>query len=810
MTKLTRAPREVTAKTTAIELYPPSDFTVLESQYRLVKYVLPRMLVFTKDDNKYAKMHVEIKEHLNVPYRVFTYDRVNGSRRWSLFALFPVKSNENGETDLDLPELTYAGEPLKAKVISFSEPPLHVLVKILQVAYTRKDEDGQKKARFVGNDKCYIYAMPSDEHGRYHKCLEIEVRGDIQNENVFYIDGHARTFALDSTINPDYINQNTYFTQIPIKDDMVIFNQVKRSTVQQYAKNPSSAPPLYRQRAFTGRRTTLDFHSIESQEDTEQTRGYLTDTFIRGFSKYLQNFGFQVEYINRVFKEFITGPTAEFSLPIEKLGKVYVYDARMSRETPLDHFLQLLQEKFPEVKLEEINSLDDIDTSPLVVIEDCEDRAFRGGMPLEGETDPHEEIYRSYPSIPKQFINVNTNALTQRDESGTEKTLSREDYLSYEPMKLGESQIVMLFNQLYLKDVILNTRSVASCLPVLSDLMFVHREHQIIDGAKRKFEVALHFLNDNVQFYDLINEAGDREAFHDLLKRWEVDWDYNYSKMVDRYRGHEDGKDLPNFDVIIGPGLFVEITGASEAVLYDYDEIIRRHEEFVQSFKLDDLKLSHKYDDIVDDPELTEDMLELWGYLPHQKIRGKRLGRPKNQSHRNAIELYEKLHEYDAVLDDLKKRYPMISFHELTRNEDIVPDIVRLFGSAQTLHNKYKKIGMFLGLREAEVVSVYTGIWYTSDLRYVIGSTTAMNSSQATAHRLRQFIIYQGEDKFDIEPMLEAMSVTFVRLNQYTVYPYYFHLIDIYVNNVIKYRYNMINILGLDLASGDETEDISD
>lgn len=810
MTQTNRVPKEMTVKTTAIEVYPPSDFTVLEQQYRLVKYVLPRMLVFSTDDNKYPKMHVEIKEHLNMPYRIFTHDTVGGSKRWSLFALFPVKPDENGEADLNLPELNYAGEPLNANVISFSEPPLHILVKLLQVAYTRKDEEGQKKARFVGNDKCYIYAMRSDEHGRYHKCLEMEIRGDIQNENIFYIDGHARTFALDSTINLDYINQNTYYTPIPIKDDMVIFNQIKRSTVQQYVKNPSSAPPLYRQRTFTGRRTTLDFHSIESQEDTEQTRGYLTDTFIRGFSTYLQNFDFQVDYISRSFKEFVTGSTAEYSLPIEELGTIYVHDARMSQGIALEHFMQPLREKYPEIELEETDSLDTIDTAPLIVIEDCEARAFREGMPLEGQTDPHEEIYRNYPSIPKQFINVNTNALTQRDTSGDENTLSRDDYLSYEPMKLGESQVVMLFNQLYLKDVILNQCRATSRLPVLSDLIFVHREHQVIGGAKRKFETAMHFLNDRVQFYDLINEAGDREAFFDLLKRWNVDWDDNYSKMVDRYRGREDGKDLPTFDVIIGPGLFVEITGASEAVLYDYDEIIRRHEEFVQPFELDDLKLSHKYDDIVEDPELTEDMLELWGYLPHQKIRGKRLKNPKNRIHRDAIALYEKLREYDTLLDDLKGRYPMISFHELTRDEDIVSDIVRLFGSPQTLRNKYKKVGMFLGLREAEVVSVHTGIWYTSDLRYVIGSKTAMNSSQARAHRVRKFIAYQGEGEFDIEPMLEAMSVTFVRLNQYTVYPYYFHLIDIYINNVIKYKHAAVNVLDLDIDLEDEVEDVSD
>jgi len=61
-----------------------------------------------------------------------------------------------------------------------------------------------------------------------------------------------------------------------------------------------------------------------------------------------------------------------------------------------------------------------------------------------------------------------------------------------------------------------------------------------------------------------------------------------------------------------------------------------------------------------------------------------------------------------------------------------------------------------------------------------------MNQKQPRAHLIRRFGVYQGS--FDIQPLLLAMSVQFVRHRQYTVYPYPFHLIDLYVENVSCYQ----------------------
>jgi hypothetical protein len=91
------------------------------------------------------------------------------------------------------------------------------------------------------------------------------------------------------------------------------------------------------------------------------------------------------------------------------------------------------------------------------------------------------------------------------------------------------------------------------------------------------------------------------------------------------------------------------------------------------------------------------------------------------------------------------------------------------------------------------------------DMRYVVGDTNGMNSVQARAHRVRRFVVYQGAEAFDIRSMLDAMSVKFVRLKQYTVYPYYFHLIDLYIDNVLTHHTHVVESKFNEDGSGGES-----
>ena len=45
------------------------------------------------------------------------------------------------------------------------------------------------------------------------------------------------------------------------------------------------------------------------------------------------------------------------------------------------------------------------------------------------------------------------------------------------------------------------------------------------------------------------------------------------------------------------------------SLLYEYEEILRRIDEYNQSFPLDELKLAAHYDTLIEDRTLSEDML---------------------------------------------------------------------------------------------------------------------------------------------------------------------------------------------------------
>jgi len=167
----------------------------------------------------------------------------------------------------------------------------------------------------------------------------------------------------------------------------------------------------------------------------------------------------------------------EFELPIKLLNTVYVYDARLQRYHDLSTYLAEFQKQFSELTFQVVDEVTADCTLPVLVFEDCEAKAFREGMPLQGQNDPHEQMYGDLPSVAKQFINVNGNE--------PEKGGSREDYLDYEIELPGEHQRLMALNQLFLKDLILRQCDVTTRLPLApTNLMFVHRENRVRDHKK--------------------------------------------------------------------------------------------------------------------------------------------------------------------------------------------------------------------------------------------------------------------------------------------------------------------------------------
>lgn len=81
--------------------------------------------------------------------------------------------------------------------------------------------------------------------------------------------------------------------------------------------------------------------------------------------------------------------------------------------------------------------------------------------------------------------------------------------------------------------------------------------------------------------------------------------------------------------------------------------------------------------------------------------------------------------------------------------------------------------------RTRKAINVYAGgIWYNSQTqRYIVGGTDSMKTSVARGHHVYQIHAYNEPMAGHLSTLLSLLTVTFVRKNQYTVWPYPFDLI---------------------------------
>lgn len=282
------------------------------------------------------------------------------------------------------------------------------------------------------------------------------------------------------------------------------------------------------------------------------------------------------------------------------------------------------------------------------------------------------------------------------------------------------------------------------------------------------------------------------EAFYRLLNTWGVNWDEQYENLlIERRRRAEDGtlRDLPDFDIIVGRDLFVAIEDLEERILYDYEEIVRRQEEQKVAYPIEQLRLAPHYERIKKKPMLSLEKLEQRGLLANGQE-----SLPANV--RQSVLFYQRLLAYDALLDEIAVTHPILSYRELTSGEWL-ERIARIFGSKtnrKVIARIYKDLGMFLS-EKGQDVQLYQGIWHDDTNAFLVGSLTSMDiQGQEHAHLIRRFQIMQGFEHFDKEQLLSMMGVLFVRHKQYTVSPYYFHLIDLYVENVLRYSRSLAKI----------------
>jgi hypothetical protein len=772
---MTRTPVTRTTPTTTLIVSRPTDFRALEARYKLVRYELPMDLQWMAKKNRtiYGQMHNSLRDQLDCPYKIFTHDRRDGAEvdKWVVYALY--RHNET-PTTINISFLPHA--PVHASPITFDSLDLHLLLKLLQIAYVL----GEQTRRFIGQDLCYVHAK---KEGNAHTCLLIDIKGDIRteredSEQEFKVTGQARRFQRVDY--PDGASLPYAYFERKITDGTVYFLHLKRREIE---KNRETGEPLYGIRAQEGKRTTLFYHD---QRNIEESVGKLLYDFIHDFTAYLADYGITSRLKERHFFEFLPS-RGQSHLPLSLLNPIAVFENRLAAVRPLPDYFEVFAQWMPDLHFKAVTDLSQIPTGAALVIQDYNKEDFEPGglLAAEHREDPYVKLYRTYPQLSKQSINVNTN------KSADSTAAAYLDYPALEPgNKIFKLKLEVSLSQLYLKDVIRHERSVQERLPLApTDFVFIRKDRYF--PYQPPYETLLFFENDRLRFLDLRDPIQGQQR-EELLARLGVDWEARYEEMLHKYRKrgeHDEDRELTNYDVIVGPGLFVELEDLNERVLYDYDTIVERQDAVKMALPIEALKLLAFYDIIRNDPHLSLRDLHERGLLEEQ-------AHPKPGREAESLKFYRQLEEYDAYLDELQQFYPEISFNELWQGERM-EQIIRIFDIHPDKHGKYrntqfksyyqKKRGWFSS-DKAKDVHMYEGIWYDNHNCYMVGSSQSLKDHQPRAHLIRHFHIYQGHDHFDIQPLLRSTSVQFVRFNQYTVYPYAFHLLDLYVESVLRFR----------------------
>ena len=737
--------------TTTIEIHPEAiDYEQLNANVDVIRYVIPKSFQFSQDYYRFGRLHTAVKRQLALPYYFFSNDTPTPG----LYTLL-----QTGRTPPPLSLEFLRAANLSHEVANFQALRMDIVIKLMLATYFQSRDT----ARFSTHGKHYVLAK---RKGKTLVGLEIEIKGDRENlrqeqSQLFKVIGHAANFRYATTITARDKETQPYFAKI-----------IKRGQALLRPLLPEQIHPekdeIYRIFRRTDQRATLDYHATLQYEET---RGSILHDFITDFIEYLHQHGIPATQRVRQFTEYKPQLTTD-QLPLSDLGTVYLFDNRLNTETvPITTYQQMLSAQYEplfNLHFDILSGTSDFDPDkPVLILQDYNQGDFAAGAVFEGQTDPYRALYNAYRHIPKQSINVNPNASEQYAATGAQEYL---EYPLFTFDKSWEQRWQVCFNQLYLKDLVFNQRY-ARCLPGLQqgtlpftiptplyEYAFVRRA--TVNGVS--YTTLLYLQNDHLRFVDLRSPAGKQER-DALLAKYHLDWDDDVAKLLRQKLYGKSEEKIKDYDFILGPGQVIEIEDIQERVLYDYAALADIQQLQQQNFPLEELKLM---------PQAAK-------ILP---------AKPSSTS----VTLAQ-LERYDGFLDELATEgIYEISYQDLTdpRNPyyDRILDIFAISPDANGKYNLrkfkgcYQKIGMFAGAKSRTVLTGYQGIWYDAENCFMVGSPVGFKFRQPRAHLIRCFDIYQGADKFDIRLFLETTAVKFVRHEQFTVYPYFFHLIDLFVD----------------------------
>jgi hypothetical protein len=507
-----------------------------------------------------------------------------------------------------------------------------------------------------------------------------------------------------------------------------------------------------------GKRGNLPYHH---ERRLNQGRGKPLYDFHVGFIQYLDAYGVTAATQQRRFQRYPSRSKGK-TLTLQEMGTLTVLDrcvATDSVEKERRELHKTLHKLYPNYRHIVEEDLADDDSTPVLILQNYGKEDFDAGGWLEGHEDPKPYLYRQYPHVPKQTLDIRPKA-SKKPSADTDEDQTAAQHASL------TNRLEVSLNELYLKHLLINRQPAAGRLPYYSAVssrqmsLFEGSDHapleryaflrkKTYDGIPR--EILLIYNPDEgcLKAHDV---GSSPEKRHTVLQELGLDWKVIRRELLRRQfkwdEANEEAKagaELTRYDLILSPGLAVLIEDVRESVFYNYEGISNALAQNRQEFPVSQFRLQEN------DTGFTPEQRTAYNTFLAREVHEDRM-------------TYARLkHLYGEHIAELLKLYDSkgnIRLHPLTE--------------------VYQQRGMLGKAKATELTLTSQGIWFDSEGRYVVGSPDAIKDKQETAHIVRQLVPVVGVKQIDFSLMMSLMDVRFVRNKRFTVYPYPFKFIDLF------------------------------
>ena len=268
-------------------------------------------------------------------------------------------------------------EEIAAEPISPDELKPHVLLKLM-LALCFYENGSNDKDRRVCQSKLYL-RVKGQPDGKFLTAVEIQpvVEEQLQTHTLT-LKVEANTFER---IEPSTAGNSAHlgaFYELFESQGHTYLRQLRPSQVAGFPRE------LYQQRTFSGKRTQADWHhngSLKHPQQYQESRSYQVRHVQERLNHFLSRYGFQVALVEELMQR--QTPSKE-TLPVHLLPVVQVVDNRLNQTTvPADEYLKWLNaHRFTQGKTAhthpfELVKANEIDTArPVLALLDADRPAF--------------------------------------------------------------------------------------------------------------------------------------------------------------------------------------------------------------------------------------------------------------------------------------------------------------------------------------------------------------------------------------------------------------------------------------------------